>query len=152
MDASWSPVDGRVCLAAVLRDDLGQFVAAQKLAIMARSVVFVEVMAMLKGCKLAADLSFGWVVAESDSLEVVSSLNGDISNGSWEVFPIFQNILRVGTSFQGCRWSWVPRLANQTADLLASRKNMEMCDQTWVIRPPSSLIHILNKNGLPCPP
>ncbi|KAM1708059.1 hypothetical protein ACFX15_001058 [Malus domestica] len=93
-----------------------------------------------------------WVVAESDSLEVVSSLNGDISNGSWEVFPILENILRLGTSFQGCRWSWVPRSANQTADFLASRQNMEMCGNCWVRRSPSSLIHILNKDGLPCPP
>ncbi|KAM2351363.1 hypothetical protein ACFXTH_006190 [Malus domestica] len=123
VDASWSPVSGRTNLAAVLRDHEGQFVAAHKLSIVASSVVFVEAMAVLKGCELAAKLGLGWVVAESDSLKVVSSLNGDISNGSWE-----------------------------TAYFLASRQNMEMCGNCWVRRPPSSLIHILNKDGLPCPP
>ncbi|KAM1837174.1 hypothetical protein ACFX14_019002 [Malus domestica] len=145
-------MDGKATLAAVLRDHNGQFVAAHKLSIGALSVVFAEAMALLKGCKLAAELGFWWIVAESDSLEVVSSLKGDISNGSWEVFPILENTLRLGNSFQGCRWSWVPRLDNQSADRLALRTNLEMCGKTWVRRPPSSLVHILNKDGLPCPP
>ncbi|KAM1091578.1 hypothetical protein ACFX13_019338 [Malus domestica] len=145
-------MDGKATLAAVLRDHNGQFVAAHKLSIGALSVVFAEAMALLKGCKLAAELGFRWIVAESDSLEVVSSLKGDISNGSWEVFPILENTLMLGNSFQGCRWSWVPRLDNQSADRLASRTNLEMCGKTWDRRPPSSLVHILNKDGLPCPP
>ncbi|KAM1074000.1 hypothetical protein ACFXTH_019029 [Malus domestica] len=152
VDASWFQMDGKATLAAVLRDHNGQFVAAHKLSIGALSVVFAEAMALLKGCKLAAELGFWWIVAESDSLEVVSSLKGDISNGSWEVFPILENTLRLGNSFQGCRWSWVPRLDNQSADRLALRTNLEMCGKTWVRRPPSSLVHILNKDGLPCPP
>nr|XP_028962160.1 uncharacterized protein LOC103417751 [Malus domestica] len=152
VDASWSPVDGKACLAAVLRDHVGQFVAAHKIAVAVQSALFAEAMAMLRGCELAAKLGFQRVITESDSLEVVSSLRGDISKGRWEVFPILQNILSVGVSFQDCRWSWVPRLANQAADLLASRKNMEMCDHFWDRRPPSSLVHILDKDGLPCPP
>ncbi|KAM1017350.1 hypothetical protein ACFX13_047678 [Malus domestica] len=152
VDASWFPLDGRVTLAAVLRDHDGHFVAAHKHSIVVRSVVFAEAMAMFKGWELAAELGYQWVVAESDSLEVVSSFKRDISNGSWEVFLILDSILSLGTSFQGCPWSWVPRLANQSADHLASRKNLEMCDNTWVRRPPSSLIHILNKDELPCLP
>ncbi|KAM2638964.1 hypothetical protein TB1_025570 [Malus domestica] len=145
-------MDGKATLVAVLRDHNGQFVAAHKLSIGAPSVVFAEAMAMLKGYELAAAMGFRWIVAESDSLEVVSSLKGNISNGSWEVFPILESTLWLGNSFQGCCWSWVPRLANQSADRLASRSNVEMCGNIWVRRPPSSLVHILNKDGLPCPP
>ncbi|KAM2964592.1 hypothetical protein FF2_022358 [Malus domestica] len=152
VDASWCQMDGMATLAAVLRDHNGLFVAAHKWSIGAPSVVFAEALAMQKGCELAAELGFRWIVAESDSLEVVSSLKGDISQGSWEVFPILDSTLWLGKSFQGCRWSWVPRLANQLADRLASRSNLEMCGITWVRRPPSSLVHILNKDGLPCPP
>ncbi|KAM0993800.1 hypothetical protein ACFX2A_009539 [Malus domestica] len=115
--------DGMARLAAVLRDHNGLFVAAHKWSIGAPFVVFAEALAMLKGCELAAELGFRWIVAESDSLEVVSSLNGDIAQGSWE-----------------------------SADHLASRSNLEMCGIIWVRRPPSSLVHILNKDGLPCPP
>ncbi|KAM2891276.1 hypothetical protein COP2_009594 [Malus domestica] len=115
--------DGMARLAAVLRDHNGLFVAAHKWSIGAPFVVFAEALAMLKGCELAAELGFRWIVAESDSLEVVSSLKGDIAQGSWE-----------------------------SADHLASRSNLEMCGIIWVRRPPSSLVHILNKDGLPCPP
>ncbi|KAM2405489.1 hypothetical protein ACFXTH_032702 [Malus domestica] len=145
-------MDGMARLAAVLRDHNGLFVAARKWSIGVPSVVFAEALAMLKGCELAAELGFRWIVAESDSLEVVSSLKGDIAQGSWEVFPILESILWLGSSFQGCHWSWVPRLANQSADHLTSRSNLKMCGITWVRRPPSSLVHILNKDGLPCPP
>ncbi|XP_068328092.1 uncharacterized protein [Pyrus communis] len=34
------------------------------------------------------------------------------------------------------RWSWVPRSVNMVADRLASSKNSEMSDYTWVERPP----------------
>lgn len=59
MDASWSPIDGTANLAAMLRDHQGQFMAAHKLSIVARSVVVAEAMAMLKGCELASELGFG---------------------------------------------------------------------------------------------
>ncbi|CAN6675727.1 unnamed protein product [Malus baccata var. baccata] len=59
---------------------------------------------------------------------------------------------RIIDIFQSCRWSWVPRSANLAADRLASRSNTEMCVSTWISRPPSSLVHILNKDDLPCPP
>lgn len=36
------------------------------------------------------------------------------------------------------------------ADMMASSKNQEMGAGTWVVRPPSSLVHILNKDGLLC--
>ncbi|KAM2419686.1 hypothetical protein ACFXTH_026239 [Malus domestica] len=64
----------------------------------------------------------------------------------------FRWIVAESDSLEGCCWSWVPRLANQSADRLASRSNVEMCGNIWVRRPPSSLVHILNKDGLPCPP
>ncbi|KAM1110754.1 hypothetical protein PS2_010026 [Malus domestica] len=133
-----SQMDGKATLVAVLQNHNGQFIAAHKLSIGAPSVVFTEAMALLKGCELAAELGFRWSVAESDSLEVVFSLQ--------------ESTLRLGNSFQGCRWSWVPRLANQSADRLASMTNLEMCGKTWVRRPPSSLVHIFNKDGLPFPP
>ncbi|KAM1324321.1 hypothetical protein PS2_045096 [Malus domestica] len=70
----------------------------------------------------------------------------------WEAFPTLTRILRLMDVFQRCRWSWVLRSANMAAHRLASRSNTEMCGSSWVNQPPSSLVHILNKDGLPCPP
>ncbi|KAI5355928.1 hypothetical protein L3X38_008823 [Prunus dulcis] len=49
-------------------------------------------------------------------------------------------------------WTWIPRTANQAADHLAMLAISRMSPEVWVNRPPSSLMHILNKDGLPCPP
>lgn len=60
VDASWSPVNGKAYLAAVLRDYLGIFVAAQKLGSVARSAVVADEEEMLRECELAAELGFRW--------------------------------------------------------------------------------------------
>ncbi|BFG34632.1 hypothetical protein CerSpe_209060 [Prunus speciosa] len=49
-------------------------------------------------------------------------------------------------------WIWIPRTANQAVDHLAILANSRISPEVWVNRPPSSLLHILNKDGLPCPP
>ncbi|CAN6557736.1 unnamed protein product [Malus baccata var. baccata] len=41
--------------------------------------------------------------------------------------------------------------ANMAADRLALRQSREVCDNIWVNRPPSSLVHVLCNDGLPCP-
>ncbi|KAM2637425.1 hypothetical protein EV1_021921 [Malus domestica] len=61
-------------------------------------------------------------------------------------------IVMESDSKEMCHWSWVPKSANMVADRLASSKNSEMSDYTWVERPSSSIVHILNKDSLPCPP
>lgn len=95
-------------------------------------------------------MGMNFVVVESDSLELISFLNGEISNGRWEAFPALLRCKLLGESFQDCHWSWTPRSANLAADQLASQRCVEMCDYTWVDRPPSSLVHVLNNDGLPC--
>lgn len=75
-------MNGRAYLATVLRDHKGQFVAARKHYLVASKVVVAEALAMLRGCELATELGLHWVMVESDSVELISSLQGDISNGS----------------------------------------------------------------------
>ncbi|KAM1275713.1 hypothetical protein ACFX13_026101 [Malus domestica] len=95
-----------------------------------------EALAIWFGCEFAKSLGLNRIIVESDSKENISALAQDM----------------IKDIFQSCRWSWVPRSANLAVDRLASRSNTEMCGSTWISRPPSSLVHILNKNGLPCPP
>ena len=110
-----------------------------------------EALALLYGCELGASLGLRSVVFESDSLETISSLSNSLYHGSWEAFPTLSKIKRFGEAFQHCRWSWVPRSANEAAHVLASVGITEMCDCVWVVRPPSSLVFVLNNDGLPCP-
>ncbi|KAM1037304.1 hypothetical protein ACFX2C_032125 [Malus domestica] len=135
----------------VARQDGGRFRAAVRSSVLAPSSLVAESFAILRGCELGASLGFSSVLIESDSLQAISYLNGSLENGSWEAFPILARAQRLGSAFQNCRWSWVPRSANLAADVLASADFTEMCDFVWVDRPPSSLVHVLSNDGLPCP-
>ncbi|XP_070664898.1 uncharacterized protein [Malus domestica] len=151
VDASWSKSSWMGFAGVVARQDGGRFRAAVRSSVLAPSSLVAESFAILRGCELGASMGFSSVIIESDSLQAISYLNGSLENGSWEAFPILARAQRLGSAFQNCRWSWVPRSANLAADVLASAGLTEMCDFVWVDRPPSSLVHVLCNDGLPCP-
>ncbi|RXH98393.1 hypothetical protein DVH24_010718 [Malus domestica] len=68
------------------------------------------------------------------------------------VFPTVCKIRQLKGAFHACAWSCIPRSANIAVDFVASHFGTEMCNLVWVIRPPSSFVRVLNKDGLPCPP
>ena len=151
VDASWCRDEGGF-KGVVARDEMGQFLAAGRYSGKATNVAMMEALAILHGCRLGKTQGWSSIIIESDSLESISCLKDTTLRGSWDAFPILQKCYRMGQVFLDCRWSWVPRLANSAANLLASRCCREVCDQVWVDRPPSSLVHVLCNDGLPCPP
>lgn len=152
VDASWEQGTFSGFSGVVVRDSAGTFIAARRGCFAAHSAAVVEAIAIRHGCELGVAMGFNLIVIESDSQDSISYLMGKTSNGRWEAFPVLTKCKLIGNSFQACRWSWIPRSANLAADCLASRRNREMCDFTWVNRPPSSLVHVLCNDGLPCPP
>ena len=152
VDASWDRV-GRVGFTGVVaRDDRGRFLAAVRGEGRASSASMMEALAILHGCRLGKNQGWDLIVIESDSLDSISCLRDLAKKGNWEAYPIITKCCGFGREFRDCRWSWVPRLANSAADRLASRRCSEACDRVWVSRPPSSLVHVLCNDGLPCPP
>ncbi|CAN6709954.1 unnamed protein product [Malus baccata var. baccata] len=152
VDASWGSCDGRGFTGIVARDEAGRFLAASRSGVLATSVAMGEALAILHGCMLSKRMGWRRISIESDSLESISCLRDMAKKGSWDAFPVLLKCVRLGKEFLDCRWSWVLRPANSAADLLASRSSREVCDHVWVDRPPSSLIHVLCNDGLPCPP
>ncbi|XP_009344695.2 uncharacterized protein LOC103936570 [Pyrus x bretschneideri] len=151
VDASWEASSKSGFAGVVIRYHAGKFVAARRGMVGATNVAAAEAAAILLGCELAKALALECIIVESDSKENILCLAQGCSRGSWEAFPVISKALRLGGLFQDCRWSWVPRSANLAAHVLASRSIPEMCDVNWVNFPPSSLVHVLNKDGLPCP-
>ena len=152
---SWSSSSGDGIIGVVVRDAEGaegRFVAVGKWKTHALNAAEAEANAILTGYELAKSLNLQDIVVESDSKVNISCLLNDISYGCWEAFPSLSKIVRLKEAFQRCCWSWVPRSANLVADRLVSRFNTEMYGSSWVNQPPSSLVHVLNKDGLPCPP
>ncbi|KAM1068266.1 hypothetical protein ACFX2A_000247 [Malus domestica] len=95
--------------------------------------------------------NFNRIIMESDSKLVISSLVVGLECTPWEVLLILSRVLESRSSFRACTWSWVPRSANAATDFVASHLVARMCNSLWVAKPPSSLVRILNKDGLPCP-
>ena len=75
VDASWSKSSLKGFVGVVVRAAEGRFVAAARYSICAPSAVAAEALALFHGCKLGSDLGFLQVILESDSLEVISTLN-----------------------------------------------------------------------------
>ncbi|BFG24968.1 hypothetical protein CerSpe_112420 [Prunus speciosa] len=107
---------------------------------------------MLEGCKFAKQQGCAHIVIESDCREIINALQQSISRGRWHVYPMLTLIKEIQAEFTECSWSWVPITANLAGDHLARIAMSRMSPSFWVNRPPSSLIGILNKDGLPCPP
>ncbi|TQD69051.1 hypothetical protein C1H46_045416 [Malus baccata] len=103
------------------------------------------------GCVLANNLQLQEVVIESDAQAIIRSLIAPSLSCDWDLLPILSRALEVGRSFQSCSWSWVPRSANRATNFVAINISPEMCGFGWVVRPPSSLVCVLNKDGLLCP-
>lgn len=112
----------------MVRDSSANFIAARKTRISAPCVAGAEALALRHGCELGLLLGLTHVVVEYDSKEYISCMWGNIADGRWEAFPILARCLKFGEAFQDCRWSWIPRSANMAADLLASRRFVDMCD------------------------
>ena len=55
-------------------------------------------------------------------------------------------------SFEGFECAWISRKANQAADWVAKQVKKGVCLSNWVGLSPSSLVHILSRDGLPAPP
>ncbi|CAL8137197.1 unnamed protein product [Prunus armeniaca] len=142
----------RVGIGILIRNTRGDFIKSTSIPSVVNSAIEAEAQACLEGCKLAAEMGYRQVTFESDCKEIVSPLKGLLSNGRWEIYPILSNVRDVLNSFQTYIWKWIPRTANQAADHLAMLAISRMSPEVWVNRPPSSLMHIMNKDGLPCPP
>ncbi|KAM1345868.1 hypothetical protein ACFXTH_035274 [Malus domestica] len=91
------------------------------------------------------------VEVPASSADVAKSL-AVLEGCAWEILPIRNRIWVVGKTFQACSWSWFPRSANYAVNFVAKNFTSKMCNSVWANRPPSSLVRILNKDGLACPP
>ncbi|KAM1017221.1 hypothetical protein ACFX13_047544 [Malus domestica] len=151
VDACWNHDSHCGQVGIVVRDCFSGCLAMSSVWVQASSVLMAEAIAVLEGCLLAKNLHVQEVVIKSDAQSIMRSLNARALSCDWDLLPILSRVLKVGRSFQSCSWSWIPRSANMTADFVARFISSEMCGFSWVDRPPSSLVGILNKDEPLCP-
>ncbi|KAI5348137.1 hypothetical protein L3X38_001024 [Prunus dulcis] len=83
----------------------------------------------IKGLALLANLGFRDVIVETDSKLLINGINGDFRNKVWSIMPLLEELHRICGSII---------------------RAMEL--ESWVSRPPLSLVQVLVSDGLPCPP
>ncbi|ONI18509.1 hypothetical protein PRUPE_3G219800 [Prunus persica] len=152
MDDVWSPPPATWSklnvYARVIRNSGGMFMGGFAACKITNSVLEAEAHAALAGLSLAAENGLANVVIESDSQVLVNCGRGKIRKGIWSIYPILSAIKRCCNNFIFCDWRWISR-ANRAVAAIARRTK---CDKVWLDRPPSSLVFVLQSDGLPCPP
>ncbi|KAM2676114.1 hypothetical protein EV1_002812 [Malus domestica] len=151
-DGAWSSNTLQSGLGVVFRSANGAILNGVSTPCLSSSALQTEAKAAFLAVRSERDNYFRDMVFESDSLELIRSFKSDFKKANWTIFPLLIQIRNLSSQFHSISWKWVPRQANSAADWVASHCKRRMCSDVWVIRPPSSLVHILSKDGLPCPP
>ncbi|KAI5352877.1 hypothetical protein L3X38_005769 [Prunus dulcis] len=152
VDATWDKKTLIAGLRAVIRDEHGNFIRGAGKVRLASSSVEAEAQAALYGLVVASDLGNVHLECEFDSRELILSVKGNIQKGRWTIYPFLAALKEKCRIFGSCSWKWIPRKANKAADAAAIEAKRKMCDEVWISRPPSSLVFMLQSDGLPCPP
>lgn len=79
-------------------------------------------------------------------------LNMKIERGNWRIYPFLREFHRLKNEFHHISWSWISREANRAADAAAKLAKVRLCTVNWTNCPPTSIILILQNDGLPGPP
>ncbi|BFG15021.1 hypothetical protein CerSpe_012940 [Prunus speciosa] len=152
VDASWERGSKLAGLGVVVQDSNAVCLGGSCKTRLAASAIEAGAHAALNGVHLAAQMGISHVVFESDSKELVQSVKGHIQKSIWTIFPILAAIRRACSGFSSYSWNWVHRGANKAADAAASLARRRMCDEVWESILPSSLVFVLQADGLSCPP
>ncbi|XVE72309.1 hypothetical protein DITRI_Ditri11bG0028900 [Diplodiscus trichospermus] len=102
-----------------------------------------------RGVRLAIRSGFPKVEFETDSRKNFDYITKENKDPHWKVKNVIDDI-RIGLSgFEAKNFKCTRKVANKAADWVAKQYKEEMCLVDWVDRPPSSLVFILDKNGVP---
>ena len=149
VDAAYFADESAGASAAVIRDDKGNFLAAQcKYIPHVADAMMAEATAMCDGLVFANSLGFPRVEAESDSLNVINFCDGQ--SRWWDAATaIFAECVDVSSLIGKVVFKHCFRSSNQAAHVLA---NFSYCNKTslnWTDEPPSCLISSLVDDVMP---
>ncbi|KAL6204059.1 hypothetical protein ACLB2K_021329 [Fragaria x ananassa] len=151
-DAAWIESSKLTGICAIARDSHGTLFDGATLLCRTGSVLEAEATVGAVAIDVAKRIHSSPIILELDLKTLVDNINISSSACDWRIAPIVSMIRNSITSNPCLAWFWIPRKANSAADLVASLVVRRKCLEVWIDRPPSSLVHVLSHNGLPCPP
>ncbi|XP_020424514.1 uncharacterized protein LOC18771072 [Prunus persica] len=151
VDARWTTTHPDAGLGVVIRNSCGVFMGGFAACKIANSVLEAEAHAAIAGLSLEAEMGLANVIIKSNSQVLVNCSRGKICKGIWSIYPILSTIRRCCNNFISCDWRWISCQANRAADAVAAIARRTKCDRLGLTDPPSSLVFVLQSDGLPCP-
>ncbi|XP_042486843.1 uncharacterized protein LOC122067060 [Macadamia integrifolia] len=109
----------RASYGGIIRDSSGQLIMAFVRKGVVRSVLYMELMAMLKGADLCKKLNLLHISVRSDSKVAVVIINGQVE-GPWEIQTLKSKILHLLKEFGRKEIIHVWRESNSPTDFMAS--------------------------------
>ncbi|MFQ6670405.1 hypothetical protein Gotur_035337, partial [Gossypium turneri] len=104
------------------------------------------------GVELAVNNRLKEVILETDSLIVFSETKKKDFERRWKLKPILKRFDILKDQLHKFLIQRIRRDANKAADWVTKHAKVEMCLEGWINHQPSSLVFILNNDGLPTPP
>ena len=96
------------------------------------------------------------VVFETNSEVIYKEVTKRKDFSNWKINPVLHDVKEMALEIEELKWIKVKWGANLAADWvalwLANQFKKRMCISNWVNSLPSSLVFILDKDGLPVPP
>ena len=138
-------------IGVVMRNAEGKLVDGYYGKVKADSVLVVEAKAVKRGVKLAIEKNYHKVIVKMDSKIVHDEIVKEKMEINWRIWPLIRDIRRMLEQMEEKKVKIIRRNANRAADWVALQAKRGMCNNGWILQPPSSLVHILNKEGLPAP-
>lgn len=89
---------------------------------------------------------------ETDLKVFLHNIIGGSCKSVWFIYPIITAIRGHCNHFSSCNWCWIPRRCNGITDSIVASARWRMSKDVWLHGPPSSLVFVMQEDGLPYPP
>ncbi|OMO93815.1 hypothetical protein COLO4_16656 [Corchorus olitorius] len=151
-DGAFSSHSGKAGIGVVVRNSDGEVLDAFGKSVVARDALMAEALVMREGAKLAVAANHEKVIFEVDSAILFADVNNkDCSKIDWKIKAVVQDIHILVNSLQHKKFQLVNRGANLAADWFTKQSRLGMNSADWRRHPPSFLVGIWNKDGVPAP-
>ncbi|XP_026435187.1 uncharacterized protein LOC113332901 [Papaver somniferum] len=133
--------------ALIIRDCTGGFLWATAFSKVARDVMQVEAMILLKALQWIKDRNLQRVIVEGDNVSVINGCNGNLVGIPWEDHSLILECQQILSDLSQCVVSCERRGRNHAADLLEKHARRSIRVQSWWESPPDIIREILNKEA-----
>ncbi|OMO94917.1 reverse transcriptase [Corchorus capsularis] len=150
-DGAYCSKTSKAGIGIIIRDHNGNLIDGAGKMVIGDSVLISEALAVKEGMKLAHLLHIEQVVVEMDCEILFKSILNPIVGSDWKIRPIVADIVSLKNCFNAVEFKCVKREANMAADWVAVQSRLGMSFAELSRYKPSSLVRILDKDGLPAP-